>query len=228
MKTAHILVLDIDGTLTDSVALHQSAFLAAMLALKLPVLDTDWGGYPHHTDTGILAHALSSNGRSPMSASEVAAFEQEVDRHFVAALSRQALKEIPGAGRFVREAMASGWGIVFATGGIRRVSERKLQAVGIPFDVDLLVTSSVYPSRTDLVAAAVERARRCYGITSSCRTVSVGDGLWDLEVAGSLGLEFIGIGRPPKADVLTSRGAVVFPDYDDGRLARLLGIATAG
>ncbi|MBY8607869.1 HAD family hydrolase [Burkholderia arboris] len=228
MKTEHILVLDIDGTLTDSVALHQSAFLAAMLALKLPELDTDWGGYPHHTDTGILAHALSSNGRSPMSASEVAAFEQEVDRHFVAALSRQALKEIPGAGRFVREAMASGWGIVFATGGIRRVSERKLQAVGIPFDVDLLVTSSVYPSRTDLVAAAVERARRCYGITSSCRTVSVGDGLWDLEVAGSLGLEFIGIGRPPKADVLTTRGAVVFPDFDDGRLARLLGIATAG
>ncbi|WP_193101342.1 HAD family hydrolase [Burkholderia sp. Z1] len=214
MKAEHILVLDIDGTLTDSVAMHQSAFLAAMLALRLPALDTDWGRYPHHTDTGILAHALSSNGWSPMSASGVASFEQDVDRHFVDALSRQELREIPGAGMFVREAMASGWGIVFATGGVRRVSERKLQAVGIPFDDDLLVTASQYPSRTDLVAAAVERARRHYCVGSACRTVSVGDGRWDHEVAQYLGLEFIGVGTPPKADVLTARGAIVFPDLE--------------
>ncbi|VWD12928.1 hypothetical protein BLA39750_03353 [Burkholderia lata] len=228
MKTEHILVLDIDGTLTDSVAMHQSAFLAALLALNLPALDTDWGRYPHHTDTGILAHALSSNGWSPMDASAVAAFEQDVDRHFVEALSRQGLEEIPGAGRFVREATASGWGIVFATGGVRRVSERKLQAVGIPFDDHLLVTASEYPSRTDLVAAAVERARQYHGVESACRTVSVGDGLWDLEVADHLGLEFIGIGVPPKADILTTRGAIVVPDFDDDRLAGLLGLATAG
>ena len=31
----HILVLDIDGTLTDTVALHQRAFLGAMQALSL-------------------------------------------------------------------------------------------------------------------------------------------------------------------------------------------------
>lgn len=35
MRTNRILVLDIDGTLTDSVALHQQAFLAAMPALAL-------------------------------------------------------------------------------------------------------------------------------------------------------------------------------------------------
>ncbi|MBY4726486.1 MULTISPECIES: hypothetical protein [Burkholderia] len=35
--------MDIDGTLTDSVAMHQSAFLAALLALNLPAVDTDWG-----------------------------------------------------------------------------------------------------------------------------------------------------------------------------------------
>lgn len=214
MKAERILVLDIDGTLTDSVAMHQSAFLAAMLALKLPALDTDWGRYPHHTDTGILAHALSSNGWSPMNASAVATFEQDVDRHFVDALSRQELREIPGAGMFVREAMTSGWGIVFATGGVRRVSERKLRAVGIPFDDDLLVTASEYPSRTDLVAAAVERARRHYCVGAACRIVSVGDGRWDLEVAQYLGLEFVGVGTPPKADVLTARGAIVFPDLE--------------
>ncbi|CAB3754771.1 hypothetical protein GQ57_25145 [Burkholderia sp. MSh2] len=214
MKAERILVLDIDGTLTDSVAVHQSAFLAAMQALRLPALDTDWGSYPHHTDTGILAHALSSNGWGPMSASAVASFEQDVDRHFVDALSRQELREIRGAGIFVREAMASGWGIVFATGGGRRVSERKLRAVGIPFDDDLLVTASEYPSRTDLVAAAVERARRHYSVGAACRTVSVGDGRWDLEVAEYLGLEFVGIGIPPKSDVLTTRGALVFPDLE--------------
>jgi phosphoglycolate phosphatase-like HAD superfamily hydrolase len=214
MTAERILVLDIDGTLTDSVAMHQAAFLAAMQALKLPDLDTDWGRYPSHTDTGILAHALSSHGRSPMSASEFAAFEQHVDRRFAEILSRQALREIPGARAFVHEATASGWGVVFATGGVRRVSERKLQAAGIAFDDGLLVTASEYPSRTQLVAAAVDRARHHYGVEPGCRVVSVGDGRWDLEVARELGLEFVGVGTSPEADALTARGAAVFSDLE--------------
>lgn len=44
-----------------------------------------------------------------MSASALASFEQDVDRHFVEALSRQEIKEIRGARMFVREAVTSGW-----------------------------------------------------------------------------------------------------------------------
>lgn len=45
MKKDCILVLDIDGTLTDSVSMHQEALLGAMQALNLARLNTDWGSY---------------------------------------------------------------------------------------------------------------------------------------------------------------------------------------
>lgn len=207
-----ILVLDIDGTLTDSVPMHQAAFLAAMLALSLPGLDTNWGNYPHHTDTGILAHALDTGGRAPLPPAALRAFEDDIDRHFALALTQHGLREIAGARAFVREAAAAGWGVVFATGGVRRVSQRKLQAVDIPYEEAMLVTASEHASRTDLVAQAVARARQRYDLAAPRRILSVGDGRWDLEVAQHLGLEFIGVGKPPQADVLVARGATVFAD----------------
>ncbi|MDF3832135.1 haloacid dehalogenase-like hydrolase [Cupriavidus basilensis] len=212
MKKDRILVLDIDGTLSDSVGLHQSAFLAAMTALGLPDLDTDWGSYPHHTDTGILAHALAAGGRAQMLPHEQALFEQDLDQHFVSRLSERGLVEIRGARAFVEAAGNTGWAVVYATGGIRSVSRRKLQAIGIAYAEPTLMTASEHASRTDLVAAAIERAKQYYGIAEPRDVDSVGDGRWDLEVAGRLGIGFIGVGSPPAADVLTSRGATVFPD----------------
>lgn len=43
MTGSRIAVFDIDGTLTDSVALHQVAFLEAVASFVFPHLDTDWG-----------------------------------------------------------------------------------------------------------------------------------------------------------------------------------------
>lgn len=60
-----LLILDIDGTLTDSVHIHQSAFLACMQELNLPTLDTNWSNYPNHTDMGILACAVKRAGLPP-------------------------------------------------------------------------------------------------------------------------------------------------------------------
>ena len=38
-----IIVLDIDGTLTDSVRPHQIAFEQALRSFPFPALSTDWG-----------------------------------------------------------------------------------------------------------------------------------------------------------------------------------------
>ncbi len=223
----HILVLDIDGTLTDTVALHQRAFLGAMQALALPALDTDWGAYPHHTDTGILRHALACNGRPAPSAALLAAFEQDLARRFRAEMSdapkpvapkpaapkpATPIHEIPGAADFVRWLEGSDWAVVFATGGVRAVSGLKLEAVGIPYAAQALFTASEEPARDALVARAVAWARLTYPDTREGVVVSMGDGRWDLDVAQQLGLRFLGVGATLQAQALAARGATVLPD----------------
>ena len=62
MSERSVIVLDIDGTLTDSVGQHQAAFKRALRSFPFDNLDTDWGGYRHHTDSGIFAEAWARGG----------------------------------------------------------------------------------------------------------------------------------------------------------------------
>lgn len=212
MAKDSILILDIDGTLTDSVALHQAAFLGAMRALALPRLDTDWAAYPQHTDLGILAHALRANGLPALTPAVQAAFEADLGQRFARALAASTLHEIPGARALVTALANTRWGVVFATGGVRAVSGPKLDAVGIGWSPDVLVTSSEQGDRVALVAAALACARRHYGIAQPRAVVSIGDGRWDLEAAQALGLRFLGIGQGAAAQALRAQGATVHAD----------------
>lgn len=214
MKRDCILVLDIDGTLTDSVPMHQEALLGAMKALDLARLNTDWSSYPHHTDTGIFAHAMAENGVEAFSPDQVTRFEGDLDARFAKLLAERGLREVPGARALVLAAAQTRWGVVFATGGIRAASQRKLRAVGIDFAEELLITSSEYASRRKLVEAAVSCAMHVYGIQSPQAVTSIGDGLWDLRVAEELRLGFVGVGSSNSlsGSMLRAQGATVFND----------------
>ncbi|HTH76145.1 MAG TPA: HAD family hydrolase [Trinickia sp.] len=217
MEKDCILVLDIDGTLTDSVAMHQEALLGAMQALRLTRLNTDWGSYPHHTDTGIFAHAIAQNGIEAPTSDTMTGFERDLDNRFSIQLAEHGLHEVSGARALVLAAAQSRWGVVFATGGIRSVSRRKLRAVGIDFAEEVLITSSEHASRRNLVAAAVNRAMHVYDIPSPQAVTSIGDGLWDLRVAAELGLGFVGIGSSDSLSgrALRAQGAVVFSNLHE-------------
>ncbi|WP_186030326.1 HAD family hydrolase [Burkholderia gladioli] len=214
MKKDCILVLDIDGTLTDSVSLHQQALLMAMQALRLPRLNTDWGSYPQHTDSGIIEHALAENGEAACTPARRAEFERDLDTHFAALLATHGLREIAGARALTEAAAASRWGVVFATGAILSVSRSKLRSAGIAFTEELLITSSEYAWRQELVAAAVSRARQVHDVPAPLAVTSVGDGVWDLRVANALGLHFVGVGGQDSAAGMRLRalGATVLDD----------------
>jgi len=210
-----ILVLDIDGTLTNSVALHQEAFLGAIQALGLRQLETNWGSYAQHTDTGIVAEAIARDPLLKGIDFNQTAFEADLEQRFSILLQTRGISEIAGAKAFVEAAHLSDWGVVFASGGIRSVSREKLRAVGIPYSDEILITSSEWENRTQLVAAAIARAQSYYGIASPQSVLSLGDGRWDWQVARQLDIHFLGVGRAPSADVLRSLGAKVIGDLRD-------------
>jgi phosphoglycolate phosphatase-like HAD superfamily hydrolase len=213
LRPRSIAVFDIDGTLTDSVALHQRAFEASMRRFDFPALNTDWSSYRHHSDTGIFEEAWLL-GEMPGPAD----FAQ-LEAHFVVDFDREhgttPTAEIAGASAFLEGLSREGWLPGFATGSLRHGALAKLQALGIDYDPDLLVTASEFRAREDIVGAAIERGRTKYGLAPE-RIVSIGDGLWDFHTAEALKLDFVGIGSGPKADALRALGARVFSDFTGG------------
>ncbi|WP_216856638.1 HAD family hydrolase [Acidisphaera sp. S103] len=224
---ARLAILDIDGTLTDTVALHQAALEDAMRSFSFPALDTDWAGYRHHTDSGIFAEAWERAGWGSPAEADRRRLEDRFNQAFAALLPSHPIREIPGAAAFVELLRREGWRVSFATGGLREASCIKLQATGIPYTERLLATASEHLSREEIVSAAIHAA--ALDSTGSL-PVSVGDGLWDLLTAHALGVSFLGVGMGAKAQLLADRGATVVRDFLDQRhcLTVLSDLATLG
>ncbi len=85
--------------------------------------------------------------------------------------------------------------VAFATGGLRLVSLHKASLFGDAMPAELVATASEAKARSDIIRGAVEKARHYYGQSAFDRTIYIGDGRWDAEVARVMGLEFIGVGR---------------------------------
>jgi phosphoglycolate phosphatase-like HAD superfamily hydrolase len=214
MSKNSIVVFDIDGTLTDSVAQHQKAFEKTLRSFAFPALRTNWASYRHHSDSGIFEEAWQEAGwpQTP----DRAGLEERFRHEFDAVFQSAPISPISGAAEFLASLSQTHWVPVFATGSLRHGANRKLQCLDVPFEEDMLVTASEYSTREEIVSNAILRAKDKYRITSPERIVSIGDGIWDLKTARNLGLEFLGIGFGEKAEQLHAAGAKVHAGFAEG------------
>ena len=141
-------------------------------------------------------------------------FIERLEQRFEQESTARPIREIPGAAAFVAALRERGWGIAFATGGLRGTARVKLYMAGIAFDEEHLVTASEHVTREELVTAAIAAASYGGEIPRE-NIVAVGDGLWDLLTAEQLGLRFLGVATGAKAQRLTDRGARVLSDFTD-------------
>jgi len=210
-----LYVFDIDGTLTDSVALHQACYLQSFSELGITEVDTNWSDYKHHTDSWIFAEVFRRNfGRNP-DKGERDEFTSAVSHRFDKAVDEYSLREISGARMFFeRLQFDPKSGIALATGSFRRPALRKLEQISLAAPSELLVTACEFETREDIVLNAISAARSYFNVSDFEQIISIGDGYWDLVTARNLGLNFIGIGSGPAAERLRSTGAEqVFPDF---------------
>jgi phosphoglycolate phosphatase-like HAD superfamily hydrolase len=209
-----LVVFDIDGTLTDTVMLHQAALLATIQSSGFPELTTDWSGYRHHTDSAISVEAWERVGWGEPGEVDRQSFCARFEREFERLRTTCPIQAVPGTVTFVGLLRDAGWSVTFATGGLREPSRIKLREAGITFNEGLLVTASDYLTRDEIVSAAI-RSAKASGAHKASTPISVGDGLWDLLTAKKLGLGFLGVGTGPKAQLLIERGAMVLSDFTD-------------
>jgi phosphoglycolate phosphatase-like HAD superfamily hydrolase len=204
-----LVVLDIDGTLTQTNAADADCFLRALVdCFSLSGIDTDWSLYTHSTDAGIMEELFQKHFRRSPSDAEIDQMKNSFVRHLqlVHGSGTPAFMPMAGAADFLTCLSESEeWVFALATGGWAVSAQFKLQAANLSIPCPI-ISSDDGLSREKIVRQAIEASLCFYRIESFSRIVSIGDGIWDVSAASSLGLPFIGIARGAGADRLRSFG----------------------
>ncbi len=197
VETAPILlVLDIDGTLVDSISVHEHAYLQALQQHGYSRSDIDDASLLHYTDSWVFKSLfLAKYGRSPEK-TESDQFEADFDKQFEKAFLSDSILPLKGAVAFLNTIIQSpGIQICFATGSFRQAACIKLSALSVKCDNWVLSSASEFYTREDIVRDSIERVSLDQKHTFR-KVVVLGDGLWDQRTARNLGLDFVGINVP--------------------------------
>jgi phosphoglycolate phosphatase-like HAD superfamily hydrolase len=211
-----LVIFDVDGTLTDTVAVDERCFLRAFAEVcGITAVDPDWSRYQNATDAGIFYEVFVSHfGRAP-SLNETTRFREHLIGLFQAAADQSPFAPIAGAPQLLARLDGGGQHkVALATGCWRDAAWVKMASAGMDYDSFPSASADDAPERAAIIHLAMERgAIRHSDLDGS---VYVGDGIWDARACRALGIPFIGIGVNQRAEDLRRAGAVrVFDDLAD-------------
>lgn len=213
MLRMHLVVFDVDGTLTDTNALDAECFWQAVREiLQLPSGHSQWlEKVEHYTDLGIAAqHCKAAFGRD-ITESEVDLLKvRRVELLEAAVLANsECIRAIHGAADALAAVQSlPNCAAAIATGCFRASAEFKLRKAGL-FDASVPIAGCDRAlSREEIMTGAAGKAASKHGREFSSVTY-VGDGVWDVEAAKHLGWGFIGIGSGDGAERLRRAGATM-------------------
>jgi phosphoglycolate phosphatase-like HAD superfamily hydrolase len=203
----NLVMLDIDGTLTQSFELDGDVFVIAIAEMfGSPQIDLNLNEFIDVTSLGVTLEELQRIlGRVP-TGEEIKAVKHRVLHHLERMYQESAdtFSEVPGASLFLRQLRKlDGVGIAIGTGAWHSEALFKLRASNLNVDGIPIATSDDDRNRRRIMEIAAERARVYYGYSSFGRVVYMGDGPWDLQASRSLGYTFIGIG--PRVQTLKDK-----------------------
>ena len=192
------IILDIDGTLLDSMAVDNELYFGAVREILGPVRLRDMADYEHVTDSGVLSQIFADNGYAAddsRSASIKSLFLDGLKAHVDRAGS---FPTIDGAVQFVeRLRVMPDTYLAIATGCWRDSATLKLESAGFDIGGIVLATSDDADTRVGIMQYAMHAA--------SDRVESItyyGDAEWDRRACRELGWEFVAVG--PGVDGLDS------------------------
>lgn len=186
---ARLAIFDVDGTLTDTNAVHIACYFWAAAAVYGPAAArADWAGAPHVSDAAIAHWLAEAHLGRPPRADEFDAHRAGFLVHLREALACDpaGFAPVPGAPGLLVALRVAGWHVALATGSWGASARLKLAATGVADGDVPLASADDGRSREDIVRAAAERAGA--PLEAWGRAVSVGDGAWDVRTAATLGL----------------------------------------
>lgn len=192
IKKRNLIVFDIDGTLTDTVDIHQNAFRKSLNLIGVEKFNDAFGTYKHHTDSHIAKSIFEFVTTRTFDEAIIESFEN----YLYEQIEQNEIKEIPGSKQIINDIETqTDFGVCYATGSLFKPAKLKLESIGVNFESIQLVASNAIEEREGIVEAAIKNAQEYYQVEKFDRILSFGDGLWDLKTANNLSLEFVGIGK---------------------------------
>lgn len=195
-----LVIFDIDGTLTDSVPLYHKVVIDALKLMGIGNIDTDFYHYKYHTDSYTLKFNYENFFNKPISNKLMLDFEHILEDELK---KYPPVQEITGAKECVANLLKSDIAIAFATGSLPKPAILKLEQCDIWYDQNLIATSKISYDRETFVLQAIEDAKTFFNVNQFETIYSIGDGIWDLQTAQRLNLEFIGVGNKQKDTMLS-------------------------
>ncbi|WP_299834640.1 HAD hydrolase-like protein [uncultured Tenacibaculum sp.] len=213
MKKKNLIVFDIDDTLTSSDQKHIDALLFGMKNIGIDNVDTDWRNYANATDSFIIKTNYEKTFNKDFSLDLLNDFEEVMTNRF---LTHPDSKEITGARKIVDFLIhETNYGVCFATGSLLKPALLKLEQAEITFSEKLLETSNTIYTREEIVASAIEKAKKYYEVDDFEHVISFGDGLWDATTAKNLDLHFVGVNEKNLADFKKQNVQYCISDWED-------------
>ena len=185
------IVLDVDGTLIESMAIDSDLYFSSISAVLGSVeIRENLNDYDHVTDSGIIAQVMEDNGL-PQDSNAI----DSIRNRFVEGLTKHIKKygpfpEVPGAARFIdRLRNSKEHDVAIATGGWRlsallKLETSELNVKGIP-----VFSCDDSPSRTEIMRIALLQLGNVYESVTY-----FGDAEWDRRACKTLGWEFVPVG----------------------------------
>ncbi|MCK5678586.1 MAG: HAD family hydrolase, partial [Flavobacteriaceae bacterium] len=184
-----LVVFDIDGTLTDSLPVYHKVVIQSLKLMGIKEVDTDFYSYKYHTDSYTLKFNYENHFNKPFAKKLLNEFENIL---FSELQKYPAIAEINGAKVCVNNLLKANYAIAFATGSLLKPAKLKMNQCNIWYDESLIATSKISFDRETFVLQAIENAKSYFNVNEFEQIYSVGDGVWDLQTAQKLNLEFIG------------------------------------
>lgn len=220
-----LAVFDIDGTLARTRLIDETCYARTFsVAFGIEAVESSTLAYRYSTDSGIMFQVFRERlGREPTD--EDRGTFQRVFLDLLAEARRRNpddFAEVPGAAdAFARLGREPDWRVAVATGGWRPSALFKLETIGIAMDGVALGCANDSMLREEIIRTALARAGEDCAPERFGRVVYVGDGIWDVRAARTLGLCFLGVEGDGRGVRLQSEGAVAtvhdFTDYHEFR-----------
>ena len=206
----HLVMFDIDGTLTASYEFDKECFVSALMdVLNTDDINSDWATYQHVSSTGITMEAFNRHTGKNASEDDLRKVESRLMFHLSERFRdrKSDFIEVPGAKYVINELRSrNNIAVSLATGCWAEEARFKLDNSGFDISAIPLASSNDAIAREDIMEKSLQRAKVIEGISAFRSVTYVGDGIWDLRSADNLGYNFIGVGD--KLDILKENGAV--------------------
>ena len=217
----NLVIFDIDGTLTKTDRIDDICFVQAMAdAHAITNVSTDWAGYSHTTDSAITLDIFKHQFNRAPEEVELLKLKSQFVRLLedYRAKDSSLFAEITGASSILQRLNREPeWRVAIASGGWGVSAALKLKVAGIEVDDFPAAFAEDGLSREEILQSAISKAEKLYQQKHFARIVSVGDGVWDVRTARSLGFPFLGIGAGKDAEKKLRRAGAthIIEDFTD-------------